>query len=187
MISESYFLYFLEDSPIEKLRNIGIGGERVRIEGQDPLLRLLQQLNKSNGNSSEEIEKIKPEEALKELKRNLLDKDQFHQQGENGAMEVQFFRKPGESPESYLQRISAAVIKQREMEKEMLDNNQDVPKTVQDAITQTALYHELAKDSKKNENAHPPMSGNITFQFKLLHIFAILMFISILLYIVFHL
>lgn len=183
LISGSYFLYF----PIEKLRSIGTGGERVRIDGQDPLLRLLKQLNKSNGNNSEEIEILKPEEGLKELKRNLLDKNQFHQQGEKGAMEVQFFRKPGESPESYLQRISAAVIKQREMGKELVGTNQDVSKTVQDAMTQTALYHGLAKDSKQKENAHPSKAGNTTYNLKVLRILTILMFISFVLYIVFHL
>ena len=157
----------------------------MRIEGQDPLIKLIQQLNQNHVPSQEGTVELKPEEVLKEVELILRERDQVLLQGEKGSMTVQYSKKPGESPEAYLQRISLEISKQKENEKEMERMNEISKKGMEQSVSQTALYYELAKDHRKKEHLNVSTSDGSLPREKLLYIFFIVMLFSIILYILF--
>jgi len=159
----------------------------VRIEGQDPLIKLIQQLNQNHVPSQEGTVELKPEEVLKEVELILRERDQVLLQGEKGSMTVQYSKKPGESPEAYLQRISLEISKQKENEKELERMNEISRKAMDQSMSQAALYHELAKDHRKKERSNVSTSDSSQWRENVLYIFFIVMLLSIILYILFKL
>ncbi|SFN83909.1 hypothetical protein [Proteiniclasticum ruminis] len=157
----------------------------MRIEGHDPLVRLLEQLNSNSVGNNENGEHLKPEEILKEVERVLTERDQVLLTGEKSSQEVAYSRKQGEAPETYLRRISWEISRQKESEKGSGGSDQ-VQKRIEDAMEQAALYHDLAKNSIKRNESRSPSSGDSMGSEKILYLFAMVMVISIVLYILFN-
>ncbi|WP_313119048.1 hypothetical protein [Proteiniclasticum ruminis] len=156
----------------------------MRIEGQDPLIRILEQINNSSIGHRENGEHLKPEEVLKEVKLALSERDQVLLTGEKGSLEITYSRKPGETPETYLQRISLEISRQIEREKEVGSLNQ-MREGIEGSMEQTALYHELAKKEFAKERSSASSSNESFPGEKLLYIFAITVVISAIVYILF--
>lgn len=156
----------------------------MRIEGQDPLIRILEQINNSSIGHRENGEHLKPEEILKEVERILAERDQVLLTGERSSLEIEYSRKPGETPETYLQRISAEISRHKENEND-LEASDRMLRTGEDAMEKTALYYELAKNGLKREESTALSSDNSSGGEKLLYIFAITVIISVIIYILF--
>ncbi|WP_312713117.1 hypothetical protein [Proteiniclasticum ruminis] len=156
----------------------------MKIEGQDPLLRMLQQLNLNRAGSKENDLNLKPEEVMKEVERILIERDQVLLTGEKSSQEIGYSRKQGEAPETYLRRISWEISRQKESEKGSGESDQ-VQKRIEDAMEQAALYHELAKNTMNRNKSRSPSSGDSLDIEKILYIFTMVMVISIILYILF--
>jgi len=124
----------------------------MRIEGQDPLIRILEQINNSSIGHRENGEHLKPEEILKEVERVLTERDQVLLTGEKNSQEIGYSRKQGEAPETYLRRISWEISRQIEREKEVGSLNQ-MREGIEGSMEQTALYHELAKKEFAKERS----------------------------------
>ena len=159
----------------------------MRIEGQDPLLKLLQELNQSKGPAGDKAEERNTKEVLKIVQRNLLERDEVQLHGMRDALEVHYTRRPEESPESYFQRISAEISKRKEPVNEAADGYLNASESLQEKMTQAALYHELGKYGQGKMNPHPTPFKALSFHQKSLRIVAAFILISIILYIVFHL
>lgn len=157
----------------------------MRIEGHDPLVRLLEQLNSNSVGNNENGEHLKPEEILKEVERVLTERDQVLLTGEKSSQEIGYSRKQGEAPETYLRRISWEISRQKESEKGSGGSDQ-VQKRIEDAMEQAALYHELAKNTMNSNKSRSPSSGDSLDIEKILYIFTMVMVISIILYILFN-
>ena len=156
----------------------------MRIEGQDPLIRILEQINNSSIGHRENGEHLKPEEILKEVERVLTERDQVLLTGEISSQEIGYSRKQGEAPETYLRRISWEISRQIEREKEVGSLNQ-MREGIEGSMEQTALYHELAKKEFAKERSSASSSNESFPGEKLLYIFAITVVISAIVYILF--
>ncbi len=156
----------------------------MKIEGQDPLLRMLQQLNLNRAGSKENDLNLKPEEVMKEVEKILAERDQVLLTGERSSLEIEYSRKPGETPETYLQRISAEISRHKENEND-LEASDRMLRAGEDAMEKTALYYELAKNGLKREESTALSSDNSSGGEKLLYIFAITVIISVIIYILF--
>lgn len=153
----------------------------MRVDGQDPILKLIQQLNLKDVSSLDETKNQKTEEAMKEVRQLLLERDQVLLRGEKDGVEVQFSRKPGESPESYFQRVSTELLNQKGLEKTRTGEEAQERRDLLGAMSQTALHHGLAKEAQKRAHPVEPANRATPSHRRLLWILVLVMLASIVL------
>jgi|GEM_PF-1209548 len=149
------------------------GGEAMKVEGQDPLLKLLLSLQVKPGENTE----ITEEKALavtKEVEKILGEKDQVILRSGVKA-EVEFIRRPGEDPSKYLQRISTEMAKLREEEKILNHEKKALSEDLHQKMTLQALYHGLGQKDKSNRKEENEIQKNIESRGPLLLIFIVVL------------
>lgn len=155
----------------------------MKVEGQDPLIKLLWQLSQNNASVHDEMSHLKPDEALEEMDKILAERDQVLLRGDKGLLEVQYSRKTGETAKEYLHRISTETSRRKDSLETLDKEDYSLKQDNYNSMINTALYHELGKPMMK-EIPSKTQQRNIPYREKFLYIFIIIMFISIISYIV---
>ena len=124
----------------------------MKVNGTDPLVKLLLELNKQSGEASSTSEKVKMESLSKEVEEILARRDEVLLRGDTKLKaEVQFTRQLHETPEAYLQRISSEMAKMKEAERNLLDR-EDAAVSLQTDTVDKALRAGLLKELVDQEN-----------------------------------
>lgn len=167
------FLRRMFQELFQEIEGLETGGEQMKIEGQDPLVKLLLTLQGKSGESGE----ISEEKALavsKEVERILTGKDEMVLQ-RGGKTEVEFVRRPGEDPARYLQRVSSEMVKLREEENLGSDDKKAPPQDTAQKMSLQALYHGLWRKEKEHRKEVSDTQKNIESRGPLLFIFAVVL------------
>ncbi|MFH5834867.1 hypothetical protein ACHAL6_02165 [Proteiniclasticum sp. C24MP] len=124
----------------------------MKVNGTDPLVKLLLELNKRSGEASSTSEKVMMESLSKEVEEILARRDEVLLRGDTKLKaEVHFTRQLHETPEAYLQRISSEMAKMKETERNLLDR-EDAAVSLQTDTVDKALRAGLLKELVDQEN-----------------------------------
>lgn len=157
----------------------------MRVEGQDPILSLLKQLNQNNVNEKDNDSITKTEETLKEVERILKERDQVILHDKSEVAVIRYSKSPGESPELYLQRV-AREISLQDKEVQERKKMQNSGYSMEDAMAKAALYHALPKKLQKDRAKQESVNMNISNRNKGLAILVAILLTTVVLYLLFN-
>lgn len=155
----------------------------MKVNGTDPLVKLLLELNKQSVETSETTEKVNVESLSKKVEEILAGRDEVHiKAGTQLKPEVRFTRQLHETPEAYLHRISSEMMKMKEVERKAeMGNHALNPQTdTVDKAARAGLLKELI-DEKRKEGTAASDSKEVRW----LLLFSAVFALSLLIYLVF--
>ncbi len=124
----------------------------MRVNGTDPLVKLLLELNNQNFKTPTPGEKVNMENLSKQVEEILIQKDEVIIRGESLLKpDIQFTRQIHETPEVYLQRISSEMIKMKESQNRIQEEQRQLMK-LNDETVNIALRAGLLKELIEGDN-----------------------------------
>lgn len=135
----------------------------MKVNGTDSLIKLLLELNNQNFKMPASSEKVNIENLSKRVEEVLAQRDEVILRGDSTPkVEIVFTRQLHETPEAYLQRISCEMIKMKEPQKtiqeeqrHLLPKNDDTVDIalraglLKEYVDQNKLKKSIASDGKE--------------------------------------
>lgn len=129
----------------------------MKVNGTDPLVKLLLELNKQSVETSATSETVNVESLSKKVEEILAGRDEVYiKAGTQLKTEIQFTRQLHETPEAYLHRISSEMMKMKEVESKAAEmgNHALNPQTdTVDKAARAGLLKELIDEERKEGTA----------------------------------
>ncbi|MBO1265352.1 hypothetical protein J3A84_09950 [Proteiniclasticum sp. SCR006] len=129
----------------------------MKVNGTDPLAKLLMELNKQSNETSAATEKVNVESLSKKVEEILAGRDEVHIKADTQLKpEVHFTRRLHETPEVYFQRISSEMMKTKEVDSNGNAMNNQALHLGTDLVEKAAragLMKELIDQQKKEQTA----------------------------------
>ncbi|WP_312651504.1 hypothetical protein [Proteiniclasticum sp.] len=153
----------------------------MKINGSDEVIKLFLEIKVDEGGKNQETSD-NTEKITQKVEEIIIRKDEFiiRDDRSNAKAEVQFTKSLKESPEMYLQRISAEVISQRENEninsKKRAQTNDLSGNEIIEIVTKSGLLKGviLSKDGNSNE---PSADNDRKWIFRLISVFLVVILI----------
>jgi len=118
----------------------------MKVNGTDPLIKLLLELNNQNFKTPTSGEKVNIENLSKQVEEILIQRDEVILRGDTVLKpEIQFIRQLHEAPEAYLQRISSEMIKMKESQNGIPEEKRQLFQP-NDSTVEVALRAGLVKE-----------------------------------------
>lgn len=153
----------------------------MKINGSDEIIKLLLEIKVNEGGKNQEVpDNI--DKIAQRVEEIIIRKDEFilRDNKNNTKAEVQFTKSIKESPEMYLQRISAEVISQRENENINSKKRAQTNDLNGNEIIETAARSGLLNDmilSKEGNGNEPSADNDRKWLSRLIIVFLIVMII----------
>lgn len=155
----------------------------MKVNGTDPLIKLLLELNNQNLKMPPSSEKVNMENLSKQVEKILIQRDEVILRGDSLLRsEIQFTRQLHETPVAYLQRISAEMTKMKESQNSIQEERQLLQQN--DEAVDIALRAGLLKEYVDEDKLEKSIASD-TKETRWLLIFSVSFIAVLIIYLIF--